>query len=319
MYRIFDIITFAYLVFSLYVVYLLISHFLNLKKFERIKKKHWQISVLVFFLVTASLVFYGSFIEPQIILTKKIDIDLNKTDAHENIKLVFVSDYQLGPYKKGAFLLKSIAKIKSLDPDFVLLGGDFIFLKEKEGKYFEKIYYLSKNIPTFAVMGNHEYHTGLKPNEKTKQEDRSGLLREILIKNEVAILDNENILLEKDGAKFYLIGLDSLEAGLADYNKALADTEKNLAKILLVHTPDFILEQPNEVDLILSGHTHGGQFRLPWLGSFAPIPTWLGRSFDQGLFEFENFKLLITSGLGETGARARLFNPPEIVLINLDL
>jgi len=319
MYRIFDIVIFAYLLFSLYVVYLLISHFFNLQKFEKIKKKHWQICALIFFLITTSLVFYGSFIEPQRIITRAIDINLEKTTTHENIKLVLVADYHLGPFKKEQFLLKSIEKIKATEPDFVAIAGDFIHLKEKEAKYFEKIYALSKNIPTFAIMGNHEYHTGLKPSEKTKQEDRSGLLREILIKNEIVILDNQNILLTKDAAKFYLIGLNSLEAGLADYDKAIAGLEQDTAKILLAHTPDIILEQPDEVDLILSGHTHGGQIRLPFIGALSSIPTWLGRDFDKGFFEFENFKLLITSGIGETGTRARLFNPPEIVLITLDL
>ena len=85
------------------------------------------------------------------------------------------------------------------------------------------------------------------------------------------------------------------------------------------HNPDAVLSEitVEKADLVLSGHTHGGQIRLPWLGSISGMPNILGREYDLGLFDYQGTNLLISAGLGETGPRARLFNPPEIILLNL--
>ena len=78
-----------------------------------------------------------------------------------------------------------------------------------------------------------------------------------------------------------------------------------------------MIEEKHNIDLVLAGHTHGGQIRLPFIGAVPTLPTAIDDSYDKGLFQFDSFKLFITSGLGEVGPRARLFNPPEIVKLKL--
>ena len=96
--------------------------------------------------------------------------------------------------------------------------------------------------------------------------------------------------------------------------------DNSIIKILLAHNPDAIyLPGAEQVDLILSGHTHAGQIRLPWIGPVPSVGTELGKDYCYGLFKKEDTLLYVSSGIGESGPRARFFSLPEIALINIDL
>jgi predicted MPP superfamily phosphohydrolase len=113
--------------------------------------------------------------------------------------------------------------------------------------------------------------------------------------------------------------LDVVDADRDDYKKAVANIDATAPQIVLSHTPDIILKNIASADLILSGHTHGGQIRLPGIGAIPEIPTFLGRQYDEGLFNLGDQQLFITRGVGESGTRARLFCPPEISILTIDL
>ena len=89
--------------------------------------------------------------------------------------------------------------------------------------------------------------------------------------------------------------------------------------ILVSHNADIVgRAEKLGIDLVLAGHTHGGQVRLPFFGAVPKIPHRLGNHYDRGLFQFGETKLFITSGLGETGPRARLLVPPEVALLEIN-
>jgi predicted MPP superfamily phosphohydrolase len=89
--------------------------------------------------------------------------------------------------------------------------------------------------------------------------------------------------------------------------------------LLMSHSPDAILfDASRAADLLVAAHTHGGQIRLPFLGPAAFVPTVLSKKYSQGLFNLAGTETFITSGLGETGPRARFFNPPEIAVLELN-
>lgn len=323
----FDFILISYIAFALFMTFIIIRHFLNLKKLQKITKRHWQIIFLLFFWTTGSIIFYGSFIESKNLIISQTKINLNKTARVENLKIAFVADFHLGPFKKEKFLEKIIKKIAEQKPALILLGGDFIQTKEKEAKYFVPIKKMIDIAPVFAVWGNHEYNVYYK--DRSEFYDMTAGLQTIFTDAGIQVLNNETRLLTINGSKFYLVGLDSTDAGKDDYPKATFNLDNSLPQILLAHSPDVVLLNPATADLILSGHTHGGQIRLPLIGSLAVIPTFIGRYFDQGLFNFPSFdapgasafggQLFITRGVGESGARARLFCPPEISILNIDL
>ena len=87
-----------------------------------------------------------------------------------------------------------------------------------------------------------------------------------------------------------------------------------------MHNPDAVSDFTDEkVDLVLAAHTHGGQIRLPFLGPIGKIPTKLGQLYDKGFFDINGYKTFITSGLGTSGPRARLFNHPEVVILEVKI
>ncbi|MBT7348142.1 metallophosphoesterase [Candidatus Falkowbacteria bacterium] len=298
-------------------MYIIIRSFFYPKKQTR-KSELIRICFLVILLTCFVLVLYGSFIEPKIIRTKQINLDLKQTDKKENIKIALISDLHVGRYKKSFFINRVVKKIDNYEPDLILLGGDYILGKEKYAYYLQPLEKLSKKYPIFAVTGNHEF--GLAYEGAPRHKDKTKTLRELFKKWNIEILDNKTAKISVDKNDFNLTGIPDIWTQKDNLHVAKYNLDPRTPNILLCHNPDIILDKESEIfDLILSGHTHGGQIRLPWLGSVPSLPTELGRPFDKGLFKIKQTVLYISSGLGETGTRARLFDPPEINIITLDL
>ena len=312
---IFDIIIFSYIIFgSLAVFYLS-------KKYSKTKLIRWLIISIILSLSILTVI-WGSFIEPRIIVVNEQELDLGK--KQEKIKIALMADLHLGPFKREGFVKRLSERLEEINPDIVVFSGDLIHSslnKEKVDQRIELLAsfkYLADKFPTYAVIGNHEYTIGRRGNFKHFY-DTSARLEKILEEVGVNYLSNESLLIDD---KIWLIGLDEVWANKANPTEALEQADDNYPKILLVHNPDFLYDFPIEAqsfDLILSGHTHAGQIRLPFIGTIVPLPTELGRKYDQGLFKIKNTLLFITRGIGETGTRARLFGPPEIVVLNIEL
>lgn len=299
-------------------MYLIIRSFFSDKK-NRVKTKIVRLIGLFFLLVIFGTIFYGSFVEPQRIVVNDYKVNLNKTEQTENIKIAFISDLHVGWYKDYVFIQRVVDKIKKQNPDLVLLGGDYILDKEKESEYLYPLEQLAEEYPVYAVLGNHEYNQA--DYDDKHYEDRSQTIRDLFSKWNINLLVNENDLINIKNHEIAILGIDDLYHYADDLDEARQDLNKDLPTILLAHNPDIIEDDTfSQIDLTLSGHTHAGQIRLPYIGSVPGLPTKLGRTFDSGLFNLQkNGQLLITSGLGESGTRARLFNSPEIVIIDLDL
>ncbi len=287
---------------------------------QKSKTKLLRILILIGLFITFTTIFYGSFLESQMIKTKRTDISLGKTVEKENIKIVFLSDFHVGPYKQSNFIENVMRKVETENPDLILFGGDYIYGFEQNSIYLEPLIKWSTkyNGKMFAVTGNHEF------NESTLNDphftDKTKTIREIFQKANIQILDNAHEEVSIDGQSFYIVGVSDLWTGQANIDQATLHTSFDKSRILISHNPDILLEKAAEnVDLIISGHTHGGQIRLPLIGSVAAIPDKLGRAYDKGLFKTKTGHIYISAGLGETGPRARLFNPPELTVINLDL
>jgi predicted MPP superfamily phosphohydrolase len=130
---------------------------------------------------------------------------------------------------------------------------------------------------------------------------------------------NKHVIINHHNQSFILACADHRLMKEYDIDGVMKNIPSNLPTILLTHIPDVILDEPStKADLIICGHTHGGQIRLPFIGPLHPIPDELGKAYDQGIFTLKNGSLLaITHGIGETMARARLFCPPEIMVLHI--
>ncbi|MFA6537516.1 MAG: metallophosphoesterase [Patescibacteria group bacterium] len=290
--------------------------YLSIKKQPEIKTKKARFFLLAVIILIFVVVIYGSFVEPQLIKTTKIPITLSPSQNKATIKIAFLTDWHLGYFKGPFFANRIVNLVKNEKPDLILLGGDFLDRKRKPEDTIFPLQKISLLIPTFAVMGNHEYNTGGINDEDF--EDRTKELRQFFFKNKIKVLDNGCETISLKNKKINIAGIIDLWTGKADLRKAYETCDPRQKTVLLAHNPDVILSPPAEkFDLILSGHTHNGQVRLPFIGSIYPIPTELGRKFGQGLFQLKNNQLYISSGIGEGGTRARLFNRPELTIIEL--
>lgn len=294
-----DAIIFGFLLFDIaFIVFL-------------IKKSWYAVATLCMF--AFGIIFYGSFVEPRLVVVMQEVITINEP-ASSSKKIALLSDLHVGPYKGEGYLDKVIKKTLEQQPDIVLLGGDFIYKDTSELKALSKLSSLTAKFPVYAVMGNHDYdlYSATAPIDKELGEE----VRQTLESAGIIVLTNTGIQIDS----LYLAGIDDYWSRNVELDKSLAKrTAPTVPTILLSHNPDIILDILPEhgIDLVLSGHTHGGQIRLPKIGAIGKIPTQLGQAFDQKSFQEGSTELYITSGLGESGPRARLFNPPEIVLLDV--
>lgn len=315
---IFDFVIFFILFYSGFWMYLIIRSFFSDKK-DKVRTRIVRVVGLFFLLIIFATIFYGSFIEPNRIVVTDYKVNLNKTKSVEKIKIAFISDLHVGWYKDFVFLERVVDKIRKQDPDLVLLGGDYIFDRESDSKYLFPLESLAEKYPVYAVLGNHEFNQAKYGDPS--YEDHSQSVRTLFAEWGIEFLVNENEIIAINGQEIAIIGIDDLFHFGNDLETAKKGVSSEIPQILLSHNPDIIEDQFfNSIDLTLSGHTHAGQIRLPYWGPVSPLPVNLDRTYDKGLFDLvENGQLIISSGLGESGTRARLFNPPELVIIELDL
>jgi len=269
------------------------------------------------------IIFYGSFIEPRLIASTRQTIHLGNSGTY--VRIAVLSDLHAGPYKGEGFFRRVLNKVKLENPDMVVFLGDYIYNKPEaisDLKPFAELYARSgKYLGSYGVLGNHEY--GLPDSGQTLPIDEEKLAQvkvSLQQQAQITLLNNDHLPFWVGNKRFYLIGIEDLWSGRASFTKdALHGLSPSIPKILLSHNPDVTLLAPHLADLIIAGHTHGGQIALPWIGPIPQVPTELGRRFARGLFTINNTLTFITSGLGESGPRARLFVPPEIGILNIEL
>jgi predicted MPP superfamily phosphohydrolase len=267
--------------------------------------------------VGCCLVVYGSFIEPQMITVTE------KTISHplaSPLKIAVISDIHVGAYKGEAFVAKAVQRVNALLPDIVLIPGDFILNHDSDLGDLSPLKNIRTTMGTFAVLGNHdvgEYETLL--GTRYTGTDRGERISSALSALGITMLRNQSEVLTLPQGKLAIAGIDDIWTGHADLTSALADIDPTVYTVLLSHNPS-VIDEPESLKahLVVSGHTHGGQIRIPGFGPLSRLPTSLGQKYDQGVFEIDDdTTLAISRGIGESSARTRLFATPEILLLRI--
>jgi predicted MPP superfamily phosphohydrolase len=226
--------------------------------------------------------------------------------AFDGTTVAFLTDIHHGPYVPLDSVAAIVRTTLALQPDLVLLGGDY---SSKDGKYvrpcFEVLSGLRAPLGVYGVLGNHDYWHGLT---ETKAGLRAAGITE---------LTNSGVWLERRGERFRLAGVDDLWEGRPDAAAALGDASQADACLLVSHNPDFAETlRDARVGLVLSGHTHGGQVVVPGYG--APIvPSRYGQKYLKGLVEAPATKVYVSRGLGTVTPPMRYNSRPELTLITL--
>ncbi len=265
----------------------------------------WFVFILVG--VIALLVFlYGGFVEPRLVRVTKYRLaNTSTSESQKTLRIVFLSDLHAGMRKQAGFYKMVADRVAALNPDMVILGGDLVNERTKDVEQIASILQLKSPLGVWFILGNHDF-----------LDDPKELVKYVL-KRGARNLTNQSLTFNVgDGRPLEIIGLDDSWYGSPDMS--LLERPRQGVRLLVTHEPDLLLDLPeNCADMILLGHTHGGQIRLPGYGSVMVLPQSVPQSYDQGEKIWRNMRVIISRGLAETLVRARLGVRPEIVLLEV--
>lgn len=267
------------------------------------RKRTWILLYGIILLIAVIIwIIWGNF---SIQTTQYTVSDPEIPDAFHGFRIVHVSDLHNTSY--GTDNQNLLKMIQDANPDMIVVTGDLIDYYntdvEISSRFMEEAV---KIAPCYYVYGNHEVRM---PNEYAQ-------LRKRMKACGVSILEDRSVPLEKDGQSICI-------AGLMDYVSVSSQYISNLFRedmytILLTHRPDHIDSYTeSKVDLVLCGHTHGGQVRLPFIGSVFAPGQGLFPEYDSGMFQVDDTTMIISQGLGNSSIPVRINCRPELVIIDL--
>lgn len=260
--------------------------------------------VLILTVLAAALFGWARFMEPTMIRIEQVEVEAaGLPSSAAGLKIALFSDTHLGFSFDAQKLSDAVRLINEQAPDIVCFTGDlyddYSKSKEEDAAVIAALAELEAPLGKYAVLGNHDY--GPQAQKRTD---------EILTAGGFSVLYNESVQFPEYG--MHLFGMDDCMFGAG---KASAyQAQVGSFNLVLCHEPD-VFDGMQGADLMLSGHTHGGQVRLPFIGA-AALPG-LGKNYISGLYEKENGDIYVNRGLGTTIMKLRLFCTPEITILTL--
>lgn len=227
--------------------------------------------------------------------------------AFDGYRIVQVSDLHDATF--GENQKRLVKKVKQAKPDLIVITGDLVDSRRYDlPNSLDLVNQLVKLADVYYVTGNHEVATN----------DVEFIKRELKALG-VHVLSNETLMLEHGNDSIAISGIeDPLMGQTASEMLNEAEIRSDVFTLLLAHRPeDFQTYKEFEIDLTFSGHAHGGQFRIPFVGGLIAPGQGFFPKFTAGIHEKEQSKLVISRGLGNSILPFRLFNLPEIVVVTL--
>ena len=276
------------------------------KQKSRNKKKQKNIKLAITLSIVIVIILFCNFQNKHLETThytyaaEQLGADL------EGYRIVQISDLHNAKFGKNN--QKLVDRIRECEPDMIVLTGDLVDSNHTNvDRAVQFVDEIVKICPVYYVTGNHEYWL-----EKSEYDE----LMDGLIGAGVVILDDQVVEISRGNAKFRLVGLD--DKSLADGTlEALLSDEKELT-VVLAHEPQYFARYAGTgVDLVLSGHAHGGQFRLPFVGGIVAPDQGFLPEYTAGEYYMDGTEMIVSRGLGNSVIPVRLFNFPEIVCVEL--
>lgn len=251
---------------------------------------------------------YASVWEPQRLEVTRLSLSFPELPiSFDGMRVVHFSDMHLGFFTNDDHIDNVAEAIRQLQPDLLCFTGDIVDdYADSMQDYLPLLAAMEAPLGKYAVLGNHDYrgipegvqalykHTGFR------------------------LLKNEHEILERHGDQLAIVGLEDLLLSKPDLPRAIAGIPAAMFKLLLMHAPDFA-DQAAEagIQLQLSGHSHGGQIRAPFLGALKTPPG--GRKYVQGLYTVGERKMpvYVNRGIGMTQLPVRVLCPPELTVLTL--
>lgn len=244
------------------------------------------------------------FMEPYWIETKEITIESDQIPAQFNgKKIVFISDIHHSPFFDKNRVYNLVNQVNDLNPDLILLGGDYV---SGDSNYippvFSSLAKLKAPLGVYAVLGN---------------SDPQYWTLKTIPQSNMTYIGNKGTWIQLNGSRIRLGGVGDYNNGVQIQNATIKPVSSQDFVILLSHNPDYFPKvDKSKVDLVLSGHTHGGQ--LTFFGLWAPVVySDYGNKYRTGIIKENNTTMIINNGIGTVYAPVRFFARPQIYVITL--
>jgi predicted MPP superfamily phosphohydrolase len=230
----------------------------------------------------------------------------NLNPGLEGFTIVQLTDIHLYPITQLSLVRKAVVIANSLKPDLIVLTGDYVW--RQVGAIFDlapELAKLNARYGVYSSIGNHDIWAGVD------------VVKEGFHQARLPLLVNQGIAVEHNGGLVYLAGLDDGWSGYPDLEATLQGAPEEAPVVLLCHEPDLadLYSTDGRVSLQLSGHSHGGQVRLPGRGPF--VLPYLGQKYDFGLYNVNGMWLYTNRGLGCISVPFRYNCPPEVTQFTL--
>ncbi len=285
-------------------------------------------AVVAFLALALGLLLYATRVEPRRMILRRQVLEYEPSQLPlEKLTILHISDLHVR--KPDPLVAGMIDRVRGLEPDLILVTGDLIEVDAGTDFCVELLSTLRARLGVYAVLGNHDHwykrgsvlgqllHAALNVISFTKHSynDVPSLVRKLRQSN-VNVLINENLRVPVDGQYIWLAGVDDPISERDDLARALWGVPGEDFSILLTHSPELAYAAERQgVDLVLAGHTHGGQIRIPFVGALVsrtrtPVPTVKGPK------KMGRTWLHVSPGLGSS-VQLRFLSPPEITLLEL--
>jgi len=243
--------------------------------------------------------------EPFMLVIERQEIQLRRLPKDlDGFRIVHLSDFHYGPLTNSKHLERAVEAANDLHPDLVALTGDYISHdRAYAAPCAEVVGRLRARYGVYAVLGNHDHWTD------------AALIADLFRAEGIRVLINEGMRVDLSGESFWLAGVNDTMVGLEDLSLSLAGSREDEMKLLLAHNPIILRRAARaRVDLVLSGHTHGGQVTLRAEKNRSGRPR---RRLLRGLGRRGQTQIYVTRGLGTVVLPIRYGCPPEISLLEL--
>ncbi|MEK5230376.1 metallophosphoesterase [Lysinibacillus sp. FSL K6-0232] len=262
---------------------------------------------IVFFIVFIVIFLYVN--NHWLVVSKHVFESEKVPASFDGLRIVQVSDLHDALF--GDNQQKLIAKVQATNPDYIFITGDVIDSNRYDlQQSLQAVKGLVEIADVYYVLGNHEVAT-----------NKVSEIYETLSSLGVHIMPNESTVLERNGERLAIVGIeDPLMGTSTEEMLEIATTylPDDMLKLLLAHRPEMFRTYVNNgIDLVFSGHAHGGQVRIPGLGGLVAPGQGLFPKYTAGVYEEGRTKMVVSRGLGNSSVPYRIFNLPEIIVMDL--
>ncbi|MBQ4522016.1 MAG: metallophosphoesterase [Lachnospiraceae bacterium] len=272
-------------------------------------KKKKKITILIITVVLFLWILWGNrTVELNNITISSKDLP----SVFSGYKIAQISDLHNAQFGNENAML--IRLLKEASPDIIVITGDIVDSTHTDmDTAITFVHNIVEIAPCYYITGNHEAWLGSDYNE----------LENALIDAGVIVLHDEAVTLEEEGQTIQMIGIDDPDFSYIAADKIISTKLENTNitqefTIMLSHRPElFDSYVENEIDLVLSGHAHGGQVRIPLIGGLIAPDQGLFPEYDAGVYSKGNTTMVVSRGIGNSVIPIRINNRPEIVLIEL--